>query len=271
MSQASGKRADSRRPDQRRVAPAPRAAHGRCGCAGTRPGRRRADRRHSAPWRGPAAARPASIPTPEGFGSVGQAPYLPAGLRRRAVQPADFVQANGIRQHVVVGGEGPPLLPAYTGWPETWYAWRLVMPELARTLHGRRRRPTRHRADRETHEAARPHDTPARLAPRLVRRRARRLTSPAAAAAAATSSGLVTSRRSAERSSSLTLDGSRTRVDLGCSPLRSQRPGERVSDTTIGPRHQGDRSLDLHRVSFPLPPVKHSRHWGEGRLCDGRP
>ena len=40
-----------------------------------------------------------------------------------------FVQANGIRQHVVVGGDGPPLLLVH-GWPENWYAWRFVMPGL---------------------------------------------------------------------------------------------------------------------------------------------
>jgi len=32
---------------------------------------------------------------------------------------------------VVTGGEGPPLLLVH-GWPQTWYAWRLVMPALAR-------------------------------------------------------------------------------------------------------------------------------------------
>jgi pimeloyl-ACP methyl ester carboxylesterase len=32
---------------------------------------------------------------------------------------------------VVTGGDGPPLLLVH-GWPETWYAWRLVMPGLAR-------------------------------------------------------------------------------------------------------------------------------------------
>jgi pimeloyl-ACP methyl ester carboxylesterase len=31
----------------------------------------------------------------------------------------------------VVGGEGPPLLLVH-GWPENWYAWRLLMPALAR-------------------------------------------------------------------------------------------------------------------------------------------
>ena len=36
-----------------------------------------------------------------------------------------------MRLHAVVGGDGPPLL-LICGWPQTWYAWRLVMPALAR-------------------------------------------------------------------------------------------------------------------------------------------
>ena len=32
---------------------------------------------------------------------------------------------------MVTGGDGPPLLLVH-GWPQTWYAWRLVMPALAR-------------------------------------------------------------------------------------------------------------------------------------------
>jgi pimeloyl-ACP methyl ester carboxylesterase len=32
---------------------------------------------------------------------------------------------------VVTGGDGPPLLLVH-GWPQNWYAWRLVMPALAR-------------------------------------------------------------------------------------------------------------------------------------------
>jgi pimeloyl-ACP methyl ester carboxylesterase len=32
---------------------------------------------------------------------------------------------------VVIGGDGPPLLLVH-GWPQFWYAWRLVMPGLAR-------------------------------------------------------------------------------------------------------------------------------------------
>jgi pimeloyl-ACP methyl ester carboxylesterase len=31
--------------------------------------------------------------------------------------------------HVVTGGAGPAVL-LVNGWPQTWYAWRLVMPRL---------------------------------------------------------------------------------------------------------------------------------------------
>ena len=41
------------------------------------------------------------------------------------------VDAGGVRLHAVVGGDGPPLLLVH-GWPQTWYAWRLLMPDLAR-------------------------------------------------------------------------------------------------------------------------------------------
>ncbi|MGW2939518.1 alpha/beta fold hydrolase [Streptomyces sp. NPDC001156] len=71
------------------------------------------------------------VPTPEGLGTVQQAPHLPSGFTRTFT--SRFVQAGGLRQHVVVGGNGPPLLLVH-GWPETWYAWRLVMPTLARNF-----------------------------------------------------------------------------------------------------------------------------------------
>lgn len=37
---------------------------------------------------------------------------------------------NGIRLHYVEGGQGAPVL-LIPGWPQSWYAWRKVMPMLA--------------------------------------------------------------------------------------------------------------------------------------------
>ena len=39
-------------------------------------------------------------------------------------------QANGVRLHYVMGGQGEPILLLH-GWPQTWYEWRKVMPLLA--------------------------------------------------------------------------------------------------------------------------------------------
>jgi pimeloyl-ACP methyl ester carboxylesterase len=69
------------------------------------------------------------LPTPKGPGSVSGAPNLPAGFTDTFT--SRFVDAGGLRQHAVIGGQGPPLLLVH-GWPESWYAWRLVMPALAR-------------------------------------------------------------------------------------------------------------------------------------------
>src|ERR1044071_5714104 len=41
-----------------------------------------------------------------------------------------LVELNGLRLHAVTGGDGPPLL-LVGGGPQTWYAWRDVMPALA--------------------------------------------------------------------------------------------------------------------------------------------
>jgi pimeloyl-ACP methyl ester carboxylesterase len=38
---------------------------------------------------------------------------------------------NGIQLHYVIGGQGEPVVLLH-GWPETWYAWRKVMPTLAK-------------------------------------------------------------------------------------------------------------------------------------------
>ena len=43
-----------------------------------------------------------------------------------------YVEVNGVRLHYVSGGKGEPviLLP---GWPETWWAYHKIMPDLAKT------------------------------------------------------------------------------------------------------------------------------------------
>jgi pimeloyl-ACP methyl ester carboxylesterase len=71
----------------------------------------------------------APLSTPEGPGSVSGAPHLPAGFTDTFT--SRFIDTGELRLHAVIGGEGPPLLLVH-GWPETWYAWRLLMPALAR-------------------------------------------------------------------------------------------------------------------------------------------
>src|SRR5215212_12117548 len=50
------------------------------------------------------------------------------GLRHR------FVEANGLRFHVVEAGSGPLVLLLH-GFPEFWYGWRSQIPALARHFH----------------------------------------------------------------------------------------------------------------------------------------
>src|SRR5215203_6171740 len=69
------------------------------------------------------------LPTPEGPGSVSGAPNLPEGFTDTFT--SRYIDTDELRLHAVIGGEGPPLLLVH-GWPENWYAWRLVMPDLAR-------------------------------------------------------------------------------------------------------------------------------------------
>ncbi len=66
--------------------------------------------------------------TPEGQGSVSGAPNLPD--RFADTFTSNYVDIGELRLHAVIGGDGPPLLLVH-GWPQTWYAWRLVMPALA--------------------------------------------------------------------------------------------------------------------------------------------
>jgi pimeloyl-ACP methyl ester carboxylesterase len=69
-----------------------------------------------------------SLTTPEGPLSVSGAPNLPAAFTDTFA--SHYVDTGDLRQHVVIGGDGPPLLLVH-GWPQTWYAWRQVMPALA--------------------------------------------------------------------------------------------------------------------------------------------
>src|SRR5215468_1616430 len=67
--------------------------------------------------------------TPEGPGSVSGAPNLPAGFT--GTFTSRYIDTGELRLHAVTGGGGPPLLLVH-GWPQTWYAWRMLMPALAR-------------------------------------------------------------------------------------------------------------------------------------------
>jgi pimeloyl-ACP methyl ester carboxylesterase len=55
--------------------------------------------------------------------------HLPAGFTDTFT--SRYIKTGALRQHTVIGGNGPPLLLVH-GWPENWYAWRLLMPALAR-------------------------------------------------------------------------------------------------------------------------------------------
>ena len=72
---------------------------------------------------------PSALPIPEGPGSVSGAPNLPAGFTDTFT--SRYVDTGQLRLHAVTGGHGPPLLLVH-GWPQTWYAWRMPMPALAR-------------------------------------------------------------------------------------------------------------------------------------------
>jgi pimeloyl-ACP methyl ester carboxylesterase len=69
------------------------------------------------------------MPSPEGPGCASGAPNLPAGFADTFT--SRFIDTGELRLHAVIGGDGPPLLLVH-GWPQTWYAWRMLMPALAR-------------------------------------------------------------------------------------------------------------------------------------------
>jgi pimeloyl-ACP methyl ester carboxylesterase len=69
-----------------------------------------------------------TTPTVEGMGAVSEAPNLPEGFTDTFT--SRYIDAGVVRLHAVIGGDGPPLLLIH-GWPQTWYAWRMLMPALA--------------------------------------------------------------------------------------------------------------------------------------------
>ena len=64
----------------------------------------------------------------EKVGSVTGAPNLPEDFTETF--SSRYINAGDVRLHAVIGGEGPPLLLIH-GWPQSWYAWRMLMPGLA--------------------------------------------------------------------------------------------------------------------------------------------
>ena len=43
-----------------------------------------------------------------------------------------YAEVNGVKLHYVEGGQGQRTVVLIPGWPQTWYAWRKVMPELGK-------------------------------------------------------------------------------------------------------------------------------------------
>jgi hypothetical protein len=58
----------------------------------------------------------AALSTLEGPGSVFGAPNLPARFAETFI--SRYIDTGELRQHAVIGGDGPPLLLVH-GWPQT--------------------------------------------------------------------------------------------------------------------------------------------------------
>jgi pimeloyl-ACP methyl ester carboxylesterase len=46
---------------------------------------------------------------------------------------SQFADVNGVKLHYLEGGEGRRTIVLIPGWPQTWYVWRKIMPELAKS------------------------------------------------------------------------------------------------------------------------------------------
>ncbi|HEY7453397.1 MAG TPA: alpha/beta hydrolase [Thermoleophilaceae bacterium] len=55
---------------------------------------------------------------------------MSAGIPHVAGVDHEFVDAGGLRTHVALAGEGPPVVMLH-GWPQHWYLWRDVIPAVA--------------------------------------------------------------------------------------------------------------------------------------------
>jgi hypothetical protein len=67
-------------------------------------------------------------PIPQGSGSASGAPNLPAGFTDTF--NSRFIDADGLRQHAVIAGEGPPLMLVH-GRPENWLQTPLIYIAVA--------------------------------------------------------------------------------------------------------------------------------------------
>lgn len=82
---------------------------------------------------------PASSDSPVSLADSGSAARVGAGHAAATAEDQDFNQrfehkfarVSGVRMHYVTGGQGPPLVLLH-GWPQSWYEWRGIMPELAK-------------------------------------------------------------------------------------------------------------------------------------------
>ena len=90
----------------------------------------------AAPRSSATTAGTGTSPTPQqngaqtpGSASFDSATRHDAGFNRQFRH--EFATVDGVRMHYVTGGTGAPLILLH-GWPQSWYEWRGIMPELAK-------------------------------------------------------------------------------------------------------------------------------------------
>jgi pimeloyl-ACP methyl ester carboxylesterase len=80
--------------------------------------------------RGAGASPAKAVQSAQYQAAVSLAPFNQAAFNKEFHQ--GMVPVEGGQIHYVIGGTGPALLLLH-GWPETWWAWHKVMPDLAKT------------------------------------------------------------------------------------------------------------------------------------------